>query len=609
MRLINVRTLAIEQFFGSDIPPYAILSHTWGTEEVTFQDWQDISLASSKSGFAKILGACEQATRSNLDYIWVDTNCIDKTSSAELSEAINSMWAWYRDASICYAYLADAPDTALQVDSDGGVPVDWEDPFWQSKWFTRGWTLQELLAPQDLIFYSVNWLQLGTKKYLKDVLRLITGINFEYLDGSLPVWQASVAERMSWMSKRLTTRDEDMAYCMLGIFEINMPLLYGEGSRAFLRLQEEILKVTDDQTIFCWEWNRTHVADDWVSILAPCPAVFEFSSNFYPTVLDNNTEVVPYSITNVGLSIKLRFIETADPNFVCGILSVNENWVGGNPHQVCIPLQKSRIYHRLPFPTSPFSLHVAMAGKEKAVYITSGMRIPTTSPYNINAPLKPPTQPTRFDIPSFDVGFLLTFDHSYSSSTRVADLRYCTSDVRFVPEQSLLGFSFDPGDTNEKFAAAILQLNHAGPDIPLILLAVRRCKDLDSAGVRGFRYYCQAVPRALTKAVAVGLPLSEIVQEAETNSLRIERDIELSSNKIITVALGELIPYSSFNRQDWQPQLVHIVSIMRLPNYRAAELKKREGKEGFSFSLLSVDGQKPSGILNNFQDSRFSEQA
>jgi hypothetical protein len=594
MRLINVRTLAIEQFFGSDIPPYAILSHTWGTEEVTFQDWQDITLASSKSGFAKIQGACEQAKRSKLDYIWVDTNCIDKTSSAELSEAINSMWAWYRDASVCYAYLADTPDPAPEVDSDGRVTEDIKDPFWQSKWFTRGWTLQELLAPQDLIFYSMNWVQLGTKKYLKYVLRLITGIHFEYLDGSMPVWQASVAERMSWMSTRLTTRVEDMAYCMLGIFEINMPLLYGEGSRAFLRLQEEILKVTDDQTIFCWEWNRTHVVDDWVSILAPCPAVFELSSNFCPTVLDENTEVVPYSITNVGLSIKLRFIETADPNFVFGVLNVNKHWVGGNPHQICIPLQKSRIYQRLPFPAFPFPLHVAMAGKEKAVYITSGMRMPANSPYNINARLKPPTQPTRFDIPSFNVGFLLTFDTT-SSSTRVADLRYCTSDVRFMPEQSLLGFSSDAGDTDEKFAAAILQLNHAGPDVPLILLAVRRCKDLDIPGVREFRYYCQAVPRTLIKAVALGLPLSEIVREAETNSLRIEGDIEFSSNKITTVALGELIPYSFFDREDWQPQLVRIVSIMRLPNHRAAELNRKEGKEGFSFSLFSVDGHEAFG--------------
>jgi hypothetical protein len=203
-----------------------------------------------------------------------------------------------------------------------------------------------------------------------------------------------------------------------------------------------------------------------------------------------------------------------------------------------------------------------MAGKEKAVYITFGMRIPANKPYNMNAPLNPPNQQTRFDIPSFDVGFLLTFEPT-SSSTRVADLRYCTSNVRFMPEQSLLRFSCDPGDTDEKFAAGILQLKHAGPDIPLILLAVRRCKGLDSAGPRRFRYYCQAVPQALIKAVTLGLPLSEIVREAETNSLRIESDIEFFSNKVITVAFGELMAYSFFVKEDRQPQRVRIVSIMR----------------------------------------------
>jgi hypothetical protein len=101
--------------------------------------------------------------------------------------------------------------------------------------------------------------------------------------------------------------------------------------------------------------------------------VFELSSNFYPSVIDDNAEVVPYSITNVGLSIKLPFIETVDPNFVCGVLRVNKNWIGGNLHQICIPLHKARSYRRFPFPTSPFPLHVAMAGEEKAVYITSGI--------------------------------------------------------------------------------------------------------------------------------------------------------------------------------------------------------------------------------------------
>lgn len=225
-----------------------------------------------------------------------------------------------------------------------------------------------------------------------------------------------------------------------------------------------------------------------------------------------------------------------------------------------------------------------MAGEEKAVYITSGMRNPANSPYYTNNPLKPPTQPIQ---PTrFDVGFLLTFKPT-SSSGRLATLRYCTSDVRFLPEQSLLSFSCDPEDTNEKFAAGILELNEPGPSMRLILLAVRRCKDLDIGGVRGFRYYCQAVPGALEKAVATGLPLSEIVREAKTMSLRIEHVIEFSYNNTTAVALGDLIPYSFFNREDWQP--VRIVCIVSSVTYRAVKLK---GEKGSSFSLFSVDGHE-----------------
>jgi hypothetical protein len=189
-------------------------------------------------------------------------------------------------------------------------------------------------------------------------------------------------------------------------------------------------------------------------------------------------------------------------------------------------------------------------------------------------------------MPSFDVSFLLTFEPT-SSSARLANLRYCTSDVRFMPEQSLLSFTCDPEDTNEKFAAGILELNDPGPSMRLILLAVRRRKDLDLRGVRGLRYYCQVVPQALIEAVAMGLPLSELVREAETLSLRIERDIEFSDNNTTAVALVDLIPYSFFTREDWQP--VRIVSIMRLPSHRAAQLK---GEKVFSFSLFTADGHK-----------------
>jgi hypothetical protein len=420
---------------------------------------------------------------------------------------------------------------------------------------------------------------------------MITGINLDFLDGSLPIWQASVAKRMSWMSKRLTTRVEDMAYCMLGIFDINMPLLYGEGSRAFLRLQEEILKTTDDQSIFCWEWNRTHFSDDWVSILAPCPAVFELSSNFYPTALDDNTEVVPYSITNVGLSIKLPFIQTANPNFVCGVLRVNKDWLSGFTHRMCITLQKARIYRRVPFPGRPFPLHVLMAGEAKAVYITSGIRNPVNSPGYISVRFKLPTRLSQFNVPRYDVGLLLTFEPT-SSIRNAPDLLHCTPGVRFMPERSLLGFSWDPADTTETFAAGILQLTHIGYDMALILLAIRRCKRLEYWGARGFRYYCQAVPQALVNAVAMGLPLSEIIRDAETTSLRIEGNIEFSSNNTTTVALGELMPPPPPDREDRQPQIVRTVSIIGSQNHRGADWR---GEEGVSVSFFSVDGHEGPG--------------
>jgi len=251
MRLINVNTLEIEEFVGTGfIPPYAILSHTWETEEVTFQDWRDMSRASTKGGYTKICLACHQAIKADLEYLWVDTNCIDKTSSAELSEAINSMFAWYRNAARCYVYLPDTPHTAARLNSKG--QVDKDDPFHRSKWFTRGWTLQELLAPIDLVFFSSDWVRIGTTKIdLKTTLSQITGVEARFLTGILDLSLASVAKRMSWISKRATTRLEDIAYCMLGIFDINMPLLYGEGSRAFGRLQEEILKNNDNQSLFC----------------------------------------------------------------------------------------------------------------------------------------------------------------------------------------------------------------------------------------------------------------------------------------------------------------------------------------------------------------------
>ncbi|KAI8944620.1 heterokaryon incompatibility protein-domain-containing protein [Xylaria longipes] len=247
MRLLNSHTRKIHNFISSEgIEEFAILSHTWGLEEVTLQDWQSLSAAELelKEGYRKIDYCCRQAIQDGYEWVWVDTCCIDKTSSAELSEAINSMFLWYQDAAICYAHLTDISDG---VDQDSLLPA-----LSESRWFTRGWTLQELLAPREIVFFSKNWRKLTTKLTSVEILSTITGIERVYLEGDA-LEDASAAKKMSWAAHRQTTRIEDIAYCLLGIFDINMPLIYGEGKKAFKRLQEEILKANpEDHTLFAW---------------------------------------------------------------------------------------------------------------------------------------------------------------------------------------------------------------------------------------------------------------------------------------------------------------------------------------------------------------------
>jgi Heterokaryon incompatibility protein (HET) len=364
MRLINTRTLQLEQFFEDRIPGYAILSHTWEEEsEVTFQDWQDIGKASKKFGFVKIQGACRQAIKDGLNYLWVDTNCIDKSSSADLTEAINSMFAWYRDAAVCYAYLVDVPT----LDRNDTVPLK---HFRKSRWFTRGWTLQELLAPSRVIFYSKDWGIIGAKSTsLANEISEITGIDIPYLTGESLLASASVARKMYWLSKRNTTRVEDMAYCMLGIFDINLPLLYGEGSKAFTRLQEEIIKVSNDHTIFCWTWTAS-VPQGWVSLLAPSPETFKFSGDF---VKANRVRAgSTYSMTNAGLSIRLPMIQSWSYYFVV----LNAQCPGHRPEQnACIPVSSfvdvNKVVQRLQFPTEVSVLSVDWAVMEQDIFVRS----------------------------------------------------------------------------------------------------------------------------------------------------------------------------------------------------------------------------------------------
>lgn len=356
MRLINARSLALEQFFGDATPKYAILSHTWDEGELSYQDWQERrNEASKRDGYFKIVAACQQALKHGLNYAWVDTVCIDKTSSAELSEAINSMFAWYRDAVFCYAYLSDVEYTGGELDVDG---------FCNSRWFTRGWTLQELLAPSWLIFFSKEWVMLGRKsssRLLKPISE-VTGVDIEYLAGASNLGDASVAKRMYWLSRRRTTRVEDLAYCVLGIFGINMPLIYGEGMRAFVRLQEEIIKVSRDHTIFCWNWTD-RVPPRWTGLLAPSPETFSDSKDYYPWEAGS-----PYAMTNAGLSIRLGVVKSwsslfiilnarrnNSPNFLRPCIAVDFIASSWRPHWVSRPDWAHEMLGRIPgrdFPTT-----------------------------------------------------------------------------------------------------------------------------------------------------------------------------------------------------------------------------------------------------------------
>ncbi|CAG8957365.1 hypothetical protein HYFRA_00010791, partial [Hymenoscyphus fraxineus] len=349
MRLLHCRTFELRDFFQNATPSYAILSHTWEQEELDCHEILNIhgshEHAKKKTGFRKITNCCKQATEDGFEYVWIDTCCIDKTSSAELSEAINSMYVWYSNAAICYAYLVDVPlpsdppsSSSLESSSDKEKRYS---KFTASRWWTRGWTLQELLAPTSVRFFSQDWKFIGTKDFLSDLISRVTGIDAATLKGR-PVGEESIAKRMSWASKRVTTRVEDIAYCLIGIFGVNLPLLYGEGEKAFVRLQEEIMKSSDDQSLFAWQVsaNMENVArqssiklfttdaenntvehlltqrqyssrnqissQDLGGFLAKSPAAFQYAGSIVPY---RNWEIsTPYSMTNQGLRIQLEVL-------------------------------------------------------------------------------------------------------------------------------------------------------------------------------------------------------------------------------------------------------------------------------------------------------------
>jgi hypothetical protein len=238
--------LKVVSFNDEEPPPYAILSHTWVEgQEVTYNELV-AGTGKDKTGYNKIRFCGERAAADGLEYFWVDTCCIDKSVSHELSTAINSMFRWYQRASKCYVYLSDVVVPEEVADAET-FRISWAEAFRHSRWFTRGWTLQELLAPPCVEFFSKNGNRLGSRISLEQEIREITKIATGALRGQ-SLAEFSVEERMSWAAQRTTTLKEDKVYCLLGIFGVFLSLIYGEGEAyATVRLREEIERRQEGQ--------------------------------------------------------------------------------------------------------------------------------------------------------------------------------------------------------------------------------------------------------------------------------------------------------------------------------------------------------------------------
>lgn len=326
MRLVRTDILQgfiLDEFDLERAPPYAILSHRWGDNEVLLHDLTSDG-PKDETRFSKIIGCCERAREEGYSHVWIDTCCIDQKSSAELSESINSMFLWYTKAAICYVHMRDVL-SRQDPDFEGSA-------FRASEWFTRGWTLQELIAPSRMVFYTKDWEAIGTKGTLARTIEDVTKIGYSVLCKCIDLTTISVAEKMSWASNRETTKVEDRAYSLLGIFGVNMTTIYGEGQKAFQRLQYEIIGQSNDWSIFAWDvYSRESDPDDGLllrdskktcGLLAPSPDSFADSSGIiappfmqFANQWGYQETVADIQRTNTGIRLKVPIFEPSSPRF------------------------------------------------------------------------------------------------------------------------------------------------------------------------------------------------------------------------------------------------------------------------------------------------------
>jgi Cdc6-like AAA superfamily ATPase len=259
MRLLHLDRsgrLVSTDFHGKRIPPYADLSHRWGDSEVLFGDLRSEAYREKKNGYRKLAFCAKQAAQDKLQYFWIDTCCIDRWNNRERSRAINSMFRWYRNATRCYVFLSDV--SAFSV-TNTHLRSDWEASFRASEWFSRGWTLQELIAPVSVEFFSCEGWRLGDKMSLEQLVYEITSIPLAVLRNS-PLDKFTTSERMKWAKNRQTTEEEDNVYCLLSVLDVFMPVSYGEGrEKALRRLQMEVEAASSAPSIIPFSRNDCFV--------------------------------------------------------------------------------------------------------------------------------------------------------------------------------------------------------------------------------------------------------------------------------------------------------------------------------------------------------------
>ena len=313
------RRTKVLEFRDDETTEYAILSHRWiDPTEVDYEEMVDLAKVDRQEqdeicdrlGYKKIVNTCKQAKKDGYKWVWVDTCCIDKRSSADLSEAINSMYRWYANAKICYAYLRDFDGSSFPTKKD---KEKYRNSNGWPEWFSRGWTLQEMIASRNLQFFNKDWQLIGDKNNLAATLNTVTGVPEHILADGLEGNRPCVAQIISWAAKRTTTRVEDRAYSLMGLLDVNMLMLYGEGKKAFHRLQLEIIRSSNDRSIFAWRHDSRTVRIG--SILADDPSDFEGCSDVklmshdelikkFPELYPTNPEHFDvFPVTNRGIQI------------------------------------------------------------------------------------------------------------------------------------------------------------------------------------------------------------------------------------------------------------------------------------------------------------------